>query len=60
VKIGDLVRYATESLLGVGLIMSFDKDGDPVVWFQGDAILDHPGFGSAFFETDIEVISETR
>ena len=59
-KIGDLVRYVIESSLGFGLIMSFDKDGDPIVFFMGDDNHDHPGLGSAFYERDIKVISESR
>jgi len=39
--------------------MGFDKDGDPIVWFQGDERHDQRDLhGSAFYAKDIEVISE--
>ena len=65
-KIGDLVKYVSDTCgdpdsLGVGLLMGFDKDGDPVVWFQGDERHDpETSPGSAFYWKDIEVISEDR
>ena len=38
---------------------SLDKDGDPIVWFQGDESHDQRDLhGSAFYAKDIEVISE--
>lgn len=70
-KIGDLVKYTSDTLemcevedsrgssLGIGIIMSFDGDGDPVVWFTGDDCHDHPGIGSAFYTRDIEAINES-
>jgi hypothetical protein len=63
-KLGDLVKYVSDTCsdpcsLGIGLLMGFDKDGDPIVWFQGDERHDQRDLhGSAFYAKDIEVISE--
>ena len=68
-KVGDLVQYIGEDadqppLLGLGIVMGFDHDEDPIVLFQGDDYIptlesgDTPG--SPFYDYDIEVISETR
>jgi len=68
VKVGDLVGYRDEdghdvpgdaSFLGLGIVTGFDKDGDPVVWFQCDPASQKEG-GSAFFKRHIRVINEHR
>ena len=67
-NIGDLVRYRDEdgedipgdaSYLGLGIVTGFDKDDDPVVWFQCDPQGQEEG-GSAFFKWHIRVINEHR
>ena len=72
-KVGDLVFYRPDGpifnpddpgeSLGFGLVMSFDKDGDPIVRFQGAAegcyVLDDH-LGNAFYKFDIVVINEGR
>ena len=65
-KVGDLVQYIGADaddppLLGLGIIMGFDRDDDPIVLFFGppDANPDTP-MGSPFLMQDIEVISESR
>ena len=67
-NIGDLVRYRDEDgedvpgdsgFLGLGIVTGFDKDDDPVVWFQCDPQGQEEG-GSAFFEHQIVVINEHR
>jgi len=61
VKVGDLVRrkhplfrrcYAS---LGLGIILGFDVEGDPIVYFQDR----QRGYGS-FYSDDIEVVNESR
>jgi len=66
VKVGDLVQYIGADaddppLLGLGIVMGFDHDLDPIVLFQGDDA-PGPGYanGSPFYDYDIEVISESR
>ena len=67
-NIGDLVRYRDEdgedipgdaSFLGLGIVTGFDKDDDPVVWFQCDPEGQEEG-GTAFFMYNITVINEHR
>ena len=53
-KIGDLVKY--DGRFPVGLIMDFDKDGDPIVEFFDQQNM----YSGAYYTTDIEVISESR
>ena len=56
-KVGDLVSYwhdsnpAKESRPGI--IVDFDKDADPIVWF-----INAPEQPAAYFRSDLEVISE--
>ena len=52
-KIGDLVKY--DGLFPTGLIMDFDKDGDPIVEF-----FDQDMVTAAYYTTDIEVVNESR
>jgi len=52
-KVGDLVKYTEYQYLG--LIMNFDKDGDPIIEF-----FDQDMVSGAYYTTDIEVISESR
>ena len=65
-NIGDLVRYRDEDgdhdpgdsgFLGLGIVTGFDKDDDPVVWFQCDP---QRGDREAFFKWNIRVINEHR
>tara|TARA_R110000824_G_scaffold171379_9_gene348900 strand:+ start:97 stop:294 length:198 start_codon:yes stop_codon:yes gene_type:complete len=64
-KIGDLVIYKRDTPndactrpMGVGIVLGFDEDGDPLVHFQDD---DAPTVGGdAYFSTNIEVINESR
>ena len=68
-NIGDLVGYRDDdgdnddpgdaSFLGLGIVTGFDKDGDPVVWFQCDPAGQKEG-GSAFYMHNIVVINEHR
>ena len=63
-NIGDLVVYKNDdpdedNFLGLGIVTSFDKDDDPVVWFQCDPVGQKDG-GSAFYMDNIVVISEHR
>ena len=58
-KVGDLVHYDKGSdwgykKTGMGLIMGFDKDDDPIVYFSFMESVD------AYLKADIEVISESR
>jgi hypothetical protein len=57
VKIGDLVRYrsvvATDWPFGV--VVEFDNEGDPLIWFPDD-----DGYHYAYFRQDMEVVSEGR
>ena len=61
-KVGDLVKYVGDNadeppFLRAGLVTGFDKDGDPVVLFHGDA--DPEGIdGSAFYTATVEVVNE--
>ena len=61
-KVGDLVIFKDEDMgiepvLGTGMVVGFDPDGDPMVSFQGYARRNEPP--SAFLRSDIEVISES-
>ena len=58
-KVGDLVHYDKGSnwgyeKTGVGLIVGFDKDDDPIVYFSFRECAD------PYLKGDIEVISESR
>ena len=58
-KVGDLVHYDKGSdwgykKTGVGLVMGFDKDDDPIVYFSFRESVD------AYLKADIEVINEGR
>ena len=58
-KVGDLVHYDKGSdwgykKTGVGLIMGFDKDDDPIVYFSFRECAD------PYLRADIEVINESR
>ena len=56
-NVGDLVVYKVISIgLGVGIVVGFDHDNDPIIKFHGDPNWDH----KAFYPGDIEVISENR
>ena len=52
-KVGDLVVY--DACFPLGLIMDFDKDGDPIVEFFNQDMRT-----AAYCIADIEVISESR
>ena len=54
-NVGDLVRRKSYANLGLGIILGFDEEGDPIVHFQDD----QRAYGS-FYSDDIEVISENR
>ena len=53
-KVGDLVKYVLHPHLG--LVIDFDKDGDPIVEFCSNEHLKY----AAYFMADIEVVSEGR
>lgn len=58
-KVGDLVHYDKGSdwgyeKTGCGVIVGFDKDDDPIVYFS------FKGSSDAYLKADIEVISESR
>ena len=63
-KVGDLVVYKAQrpefadDTLGFGIVLGFDKDHDPLIYFNLD-LTPTPG-GDAFFGYDVEVISESR
>jgi hypothetical protein len=62
VKVGDLVKYVGDNaddppILRAGLVTGFDKDGDPIVLFHGDADPEGPD-GSTFYTATVEVINE--
>ena len=58
-KIGDLVCYwhdddrVTRS--APGIVVDFDRDDDPIVWF-----IDAPQRPAPYFRQDMEIISESR
>ena len=53
-RVGDLVKY-DGGYPGpcLGLVMGFDKDGDPIVEF-----FDQDMVSAAYYKSDIEVVSE--
>ena len=61
-KIGDLVCYRHDQdpadQLGVGIILGFDKDDDPIILFSLDEN-PTPG-GDPFFSHDIKVLNKSR
>lgn len=54
-KVGDLVRRKRYASLGLGIILGFDVEGDPIVYFQ-----DRQRKLSSFYSDDIEVVNEGR
>ena len=56
-KVGDLVISAINDAtgLGVGIIMDFDHDDDPIVFFS-----QYDNEATAFYRHTLEVISEAR
>ena len=50
-KVGDLVKYVLHPHLG--LVIDFDKDGDPIVEFCGGYLE-----SAAYLMADIEVVNE--
>ena len=56
-KVGDLVRYAhTDDRVArwaPGIVVEFDNEDDPIVWFPGEN--DPP---APYFRQDMEIISE--
>lgn len=57
-KVGDLVRYShtdDRDAWPPGIIIGFDEDADPIVWFT-----DAPQQPAAYFRQDMEVIGENR
>jgi hypothetical protein len=54
VKVGDLVRYSYHKKVGTGIILSFDKDNDPVIRDNRSGVV------CASWRKKIEVISESR
>jgi len=62
-KVGDLVAYKADSpehaddSLGLGIILGFDVDDDPLIHFFLDRT---PSLGGdAFFSHDVEVLGES-
>jgi len=57
VKVGDLVVSTIDGAtgLGVGIIMDFDHDDDPIVFFS-----QYDNEATAFYKHTLEVISEAR
>ena len=72
-KVGDLVRYNVSTgsegwlsepptpddpdALGLGIVLSFDEDGDPLIHFFLDKT--PTAGGDAFFSYNVEIISES-
>ena len=57
-KVGDLVKYWHDDgrrASPPGIVVDFDKDDDPIVWFPGGN--DPP---APYFRQDMEIISENR
>ena len=58
-KVGDLVRYWSDDeeprRSGPGIIIDFDRDADPIVWF-----VNAPEQPAAYFRADMEVISGSQ
>ncbi len=57
-KVGDLVRYWHDDgrkASPPGIVVDFDKDDDPIVWF-----IDAPQRPAPYFRQDMEIISESR
>jgi len=54
VKVGDLVRRKRYASLGLGIVLDFDVEGDPIVYFQNRQRGYH-----AFYSDDIEVVNES-
>ena len=54
-QVGDLVRhYLSRSDLGVGIVVDFDNDKDPIIqWCDGKK-------AEAWHEHHVEVINESR
>ena len=52
-KVGDLVRRKRYASLGLGVVLGFDEEGDPIVYFQ-----DRQRGYNSFYSDDIEVINE--
>jgi hypothetical protein len=50
-RVGDLVKYVNSPELG--LVIDFDKDGDPVVQFCTDRMK-----SAAYLMADIEVVND--
>jgi len=63
-KVGDLVAYKArrpewaDDTLGLGIILGFDEDHDPLIYFNLDST-PSPG-GDAFFDYDVEILNENR
>ena len=61
-KIGDLVCYRHDQdpvdQLGVGIILAFDDDDDPLIYFSLEEN-PAPG-GDAYFSRDIKVLNKSR
>jgi hypothetical protein len=57
VKVGDLVRYRSDLATDwpFGVVVEFDNEGDPLIWFPDD-----DGNHYAYFKQDMEVVSERR
>jgi len=57
VKVGDLVRYRSDVATDwpFGVVVEFDNEGDPLIWFPDDGEL-----LCAYFRQDMEVVSEGR
>ena len=58
-KVGDLVRYRSRSdryALGLGIVLGFDENDDPLVHFPG--IEDPKPGGILYYSINIEVVSE--
>jgi len=54
-KVGDLVRRKRYASLGLGIILGFDMEGDPIIYFKNR----QRGY-NAFYYDDIEVVNEGR
>jgi len=60
-QIGDLVCHKNKPLFGLGIILGFDRDFDPLIRFQLDARgTANDDDDTFFYYDDIEVLNERR
>ena len=53
-KVGDLVKYSYHKKVGIGIIVGFDEDDDPIVRDNRSGVV------AASWRTKLEVINESR